>query len=186
MLSLVFLAVLVAGSNALGTVPELDVGQYVGRWYQMYTNGWTNVFSNLQDPECVTADYAIINATYISVYNYNYNLEGVANGIAGYAFLPDIREPGKLKVALDGVPVVGDYWVFKLGPVVNGQYEYSLITDGADTRQLFVLARNPTQFNAKYDAEVQEYITLTGFTSGLKQYQPVPQVPECKYLTQPL
>ena len=45
-------------------------------------------------------------------------------------------------------------WVFKLGPIVNDQYEYSLITDGVPTLQLFVLARDPTTFFEKYDAEV--------------------------------
>ncbi|XP_022089427.1 apolipoprotein D-like [Acanthaster planci] len=185
MLSLVILAVFVTSSSALGTVPELDPAMYLGRWYQMYTNGWTNLFSNLPNPQCVTATYGAINATYISVLNHNYNLEGQESSITGYAFVPDVREPGKLKVSLEGVPIVGDYWVFKLGPIVNNQYEYSLITDGEATMQLFVLARDPVEFNAKYDAEVQEYITLTGFTVGLKKYEPVPQVPECKYLPMP-
>ncbi|XP_038069777.1 apolipoprotein D-like [Patiria miniata] len=185
MLCFIVLAAFVAGSNALGTVPELDPGMYIGRWYQMYSNGWTDLFSNLPNPQCVTADYGVINATYITVLNHNYNLEGEEGGISGYAYVPDVREPGKLKVSLEGVPVVGDYWVFKLGPIINGQYEYSLITDGEATRQLFVLARDPTDFNAKYDAEVQEYLTLVGFTTGPKKYEPVPQVPECKYLPLP-
>jgi len=69
-----------------------------------------------------------------------------------------------------------------LGPEVNEQYEYSLITDGEVTRQLFVLARDPVEFQQKYDAEVQEYLNLVGFTVGRKAYVPVPQVPECKYI----
>ena len=52
---------------------------------------------------------AIINATYVSVYNANWRFDGeYRDDISGYAYIPDINDPGKLKVVLDGVPVEGD------------------------------------------------------------------------------
>ncbi|KAJ8038043.1 hypothetical protein HOLleu_19013 [Holothuria leucospilota] len=181
---LVSLAV-VAIEAQRATVPNLRPECYVGRWYQMYTNDWTNLFSNLPNPSCVTADYAAINDTYISVYNANYRLEDqLFTSISGYAFIPDLEEPGKLRVYLEGVPTLGHYWIFKLGPIYNGLYDYSLVTENVD-RQLFVLARDPERFRELYEAEILEYLRLTGFTGELKGPQEVPQTLGCVYAALP-
>merc|ERR1712170_333793 len=58
----------------------------------------------------------------------------------------------KLKVFFGGSPVGAPYWIVKLGPVVNGQYDYAVVTDGLKA-SLFVLARDVDTFNEKYDAE---------------------------------
>ena len=75
-------------------------------------------------------------------------------------------------------------WVFKLGPMVNGQYQYSIITD-ADDRQLFVLARNVAEFLEMYDAEVKEYLELIGFVEDLRKPVVVPHPNACQYLLLP-
>ncbi|PIK57608.1 hypothetical protein BSL78_05516 [Apostichopus japonicus] len=180
--SILLLAAIVVVSEAQrATVPNLRAECYVGRWYQMYTNEWTNLFSNLPNPTCVTADYGAINATYISVFNSNFALEDQEyESISGYAFIPDIEDPGKLKVYLEGVPVLGNYWIFKLGPIYEGFYDYSLITENVD-RQLFVLARDPERFRELYEAEILEYLRLTGFTGATKAPQEVPHTPACIY-----
>lgn len=178
-----FVACLVgSGTAQRQTVPELDAASYVGRWYQTYTNLWSDIFANLPNPECATADYGALNATYISVRNSNYYTSTKERRvIEGVAWIPSLDEPGKLKLSLDGVPVIGDYWIFKLGPIVNGVYEYSLITD-SDDRQLFVLARDVAVFLDQYDDEVREYLALVGFTGNLKQPIVVSHPKDCVYL----
>ena len=60
-------------------------------------------------------------------------------------------------------------WIFKLGPIVNGQYQYSLITDAEDSaRPLFVLARDLDEFAELYDKEVREYLPLHDYVDGFK------------------
>ncbi|XP_054763485.2 uncharacterized protein LOC129270103 [Lytechinus pictus] len=177
-----FLAANAISSDAMHVVPDLNPAAYVGRWYQVYTNYWADLFSNVFNPDCVTADYAQINATYISVYNANYRFDGeYTDDISGYAYIPDIKYPGKLKVVLEGVPVEGDYWIFDLGPVVNGQYEYSLVTDGDAARQLFILARDPAEFESKYAADVLRYVSRVGFTGPYRKPYAIPHPAECVY-----
>ena len=72
-------------------------------------------------------------------------------------------------------------WIFKLGPIIEGQYQYSLITDGEAARQLFVLARDPQEFAELYDKEVMEYLPLHGFTGDLKQPYPITHTEDCVY-----
>ncbi|XP_071479445.1 outer membrane lipoprotein Blc-like [Diadema antillarum] len=177
-----FLIFAVLGGHALEVVPELDATAYVGRWYQVYTNYWADLFSNVMEPDCVTADYAQINATFLSVYNANYRFdEKYTDDISGYAYIPDLSTPGKLKVVLEGVPVEGDYWIFELGPKINGQYQYSLVTDGEKARQLFVLARNPSQFALLYEKQVLNSVANAGFRGPLKRPYAVPHPDECVY-----
>merc|ERR1712198_114829 len=173
--TILILAASVLGGEAMHVVPDLNPAAYVGRWYQVYTNYWADLFSNVIEPDCVTADYALINATYISVYNANYRFdEGYTDDISGYAYIPDVKYPGKLKVVLEGVPVEGDYWIFDLGPLKNGQYQYSLVTDGEAARQLFVLARDPQEFADLYQDEVLRYVSRVGFTGPWKKPYAVP------------
>ncbi|XP_072043092.1 uncharacterized protein [Amphiura filiformis] len=180
---LLFVAASLMGSIvALPTVPELNSSAYIGRWYQVYSNYWSNLFSNLFNPECATADYGAINATYISVRNSNFETATDARRtIEGVAWIPSFDEPGKLKLILDGVPIVGDYWIFQLGPLVGTSYQYSLITD-ADDRQLFVLCRDVDEFMKLYDTEVRKYLDSVGFRGQYKGPLDVPHPDNCQYL----
>ena len=71
--------------------------------------------------------------------------------------------------------------MFKLGPAVEGKYQYSLVTDGQDARQIYVLSRDPKRFYELYDVEVQEYVALNGFTGPVKAPYTVPHPAECVY-----
>ncbi|KAJ8038044.1 Lazarillo protein [Holothuria leucospilota] len=181
-LSLIVLAVVgIEAQSDRGTVPNLRPECYVGRWYQMYTNFWSNLAASLPNPTCVTADYGAISATNVTVYNAFYDLETQEGDyISGYAFIPDVNDPGKLRVSLEGVPVFGFYWIFKLGPIYRGLYEYSLVTDNVD-RTLFILARDPERFRQMYEAEVLEYVRLIGFTDERRAPEEVPHTAGCIY-----
>ncbi|XP_071506695.1 outer membrane lipoprotein Blc-like [Diadema antillarum] len=178
---------LLASGNAIHTVSRLIPEQYVGRWYQVLTNSYSDLFTGRDaKPDCGTADYTLVNETHVTVYNANYRLdEGYTDGIGGYAYIPDPEIPGRLKVVLDGVPTEGDYWVFKLGPTVEAKYQYSLVTGGQEANQLYVLSRDPAQYYQLYDFEVREYLALHGFTGQLKAPYEVPHPAECVYPPSP-
>ena len=53
------------------TVTELDVNQYVGRWYQVYGAPTNTIFQGYG--KCVTADYGILPSGNVSVVNSQLN-----------------------------------------------------------------------------------------------------------------
>ncbi|CAH1786456.1 unnamed protein product, partial [Owenia fusiformis] len=112
---------------------------------------------------CITADYRAINATTISVLNSNRikTPDGPLDQITGFGYKTETE--GQLSVQLAGVPVAAPYWIIKLGPVVNGQYQYSIVSDPI-RYALFVLARDPQEFAEKYDKEVLSYLEGEKFT----------------------
>ncbi|XP_072043391.1 uncharacterized protein [Amphiura filiformis] len=169
--------------HGIETVTELNIDNYVGRWYQILENQWTKITNRERNNVCITATYTKLNETYVDVLNAGRDFEpmGPSVSIEGYAFVPNPAEPGALKVALDGVPVVGDYWVTLLGPLRNGQYQYSVVTDGNNARALYVLCRNVEDFKARYMNQVLSYLQTEGFVGRLKQPVKVLHTPNCIY-----
>ena len=85
-------------------------------------------------------------------------------------YIPDTTKPGQLKVhfdSSDAFPFDAPYWVLALGPVVNNQYDWAIVSDNFSAF-LFVLARDVSTYRAKYDAEVQETLKGMGFTGLTK------------------
>mmetsp|Transcript_116832 Transcript_116832/g.251126 ORF Transcript_116832/g.251126 Transcript_116832/m.251126 type:complete len:209 (+) Transcript_116832:23-649(+) len=171
---------------ALGvdTVDELDVNAYVGQWYQMYADQL--VYSTIEpDAYCVTATYALQDDGSISVHNYQTTgspTEG-ADTIDGSAYIPDPSEPGKLSVSFDTVDngAGAPYWVLDLGPInADGLYDWSIVSDPF-TAYLFVLARDITTFNEKYDEEVTSKLTELGFTKKFNTPIATYQEDDCVY-----
>ncbi|XP_071797459.1 apolipoprotein D-like [Asterias amurensis] len=175
-------ALLVTGAAAqLNTVKEVDVDAYVGRWFQVYGNFWSNLFADSQIAECTTADYSKINSTYVTVFNRYKTREGIEDKINGYAFIPDPREPGRLRVKLDGVPVESPYWIVKLGPIVNNEYTYAVVSDDR-ALALFMLVRDVKNYYALYDNEILEYLQLSGFIGPGRSPIKVYHGDDCEYL----
>jgi apolipoprotein D and lipocalin family protein len=142
------------------TVDSLDIPKYVGTWYQVYQDKFNNLF---QKPgSCSTADYSIIDETKISVHNQQYDTNGNIDAIDGYAYYKDGDCCGKLTVKLEDNPEA-PYWVLALGPVINGLYEYSIISDDKKL-SLFVITRDVDRFYNKYDDEVLKQLDSLGFT----------------------
>ncbi|CAM9744989.1 unnamed protein product [Phaeothamnion confervicola] len=82
---------------------------------------------------CVTADYSLNEDGSIAVVNANRvsdpTADGELNTINGTATVPDLDEPGQLVVSFDSGPAMdGDYWIVALGPVVDSQYQYSVVS----------------------------------------------------------
>ena len=54
---------------------------------------------------------------------------GKPEGILGYAYVPNSNEPGKLKVHFDVSPSDGNYWIIKLGPVIDEKYDWVVVSE---------------------------------------------------------
>lgn len=155
---------LVGLARALSPVSELNVTQYYGRWYQAYSD-FATVATFENNSYCVTADYAAYPNATISVENRerNDNVTGPERRILGWADVPDATQPGKLQVHLQTTFFGAPYWVYRLGPVVDDQYDYSVVSDNL-LLTLFVLTRNLTRFFAEYDTQVRAFLNVSGFT----------------------
>ena len=145
-------------------VTELNRTQYLGRWYQVYSDLFVDAtFEN--SSFCDTADYGIYPNDTISVYNRErqYNVTGPERQIFGWASVENSTRPGELTVHLQTTAFGAPYWVYQLGPVEKDQYQYSIVSDPFKLT-LFVLARNVSKFMKHYNENVTAYLTEQGFT----------------------
>merc|ERR1719265_3013174 len=167
----------------IDTVSELDLQAFLGRWYQMYgsISSYILTFGNAGPQDlCTSADYSLnADGTTIDVLNQGIRTDGNVTKIWGAARATD--KPGQRKLSfskfLRGTKEVkppdfeGDYWIYHLGPEDDtGKYAYAIVGGpaapkyGLDKTQLFVLARNPSEFLEKYDDEVHEWLHANSFS----------------------
>jgi apolipoprotein D and lipocalin family protein len=140
-------------------VDSLDLNSYMGRWYQVYGNNFDKIFER---GSCVTADYAILDSNNVSVLNTQINQVNKPETISGYAYYTDNHTGGELTVQLDGQGEA-PYWVIELGPIVNNQYDYAIVSDNVKL-SLFVLARDVENYFKYYNDDIQESLKNFGFT----------------------
>jgi len=143
------------GFGVANTVPSLNLESYDGRWYQIYGNNFDQLFEKFAS--CITADYTLTSTGKVNVLNSQYEENKIVQ-IRGYAYYSSSNKnpklyPGQLTVHLDGVPRDSPYWVYDLGPLVNEQYEWAIVSDPI-LLSLFVLVRDIETFYEKYNAEV--------------------------------
>jgi len=169
---------LFASARAFGpaTVPELDVENYTGRWYQVLGAPTNAIFQGYGT--CLTADYGILSNGSVSVVNSQLDKNGMLEQITGYAYYKNVSEPGKLTVYLQGTPFDGPYWVVKLGEVKADQYQYSIITVPTQI-SLWVIARNVQEFYDEYAKTVTAYLDAQKY-----RYETIVQDDTCKYAEQ--
>jgi lipocalin len=176
------IAVFLLLASAMAQVGELNRTQYLGRWYQAYSDFAVEAtFEN--NSYCVTADYGIYPNDTISVENRerNYNVSGPIRRILGWASSGNTTRQGELSVHLQTTSFAAPYWVYELGPsTYNGSlYEYSVVSDPLNLT-LFVLARNLTTFASTWASGVLERLKEAGFTNLLNT--PIATVQEnCTY-----
>jgi lipocalin len=152
------------GVYTVAQVSEFNQTQYLGRWYQVYSDLIVDAtFEN--SSFCDTADYGLYPNNTISVLNKErqYNVTGPQRQIYGWADVTDKTKPGELTVHLQTTAFGAPYWVYQLGPVEKDEYQYSIVSDPFKLT-LFVLARNVTKFMDKYNRNVTDYLTEEGFT----------------------
>ncbi len=141
-------------------VPELNLQQYDGTWYEVYKDLFDETFQ--KGGSCVKAEYTILDSGNVSVFNSEILPSGEESTIEGYAFYVGDNTGGELSVKLDGAPMA-PYWVIELGPIVDEQYDYSIVSDDKQI-SLFVLARDVDRFFDLYSEDVLISLKEFGFT----------------------
>jgi apolipoprotein D and lipocalin family protein len=116
-------------------VPELDLNQYLGRWYEVAS---TKPFFQ-KDCVCVTADYGLLDDGNVKVVNSCRKLEpkgalDVAEGKAA-----PTRNPAKFNVSFGGFSLpFSNYWVVDLAD----DYRYAVVST-AFRSPIWILSRTP-------------------------------------------
>lgn len=126
----------------LQTVASLDLGRYVGRWYEIAS------FPQSFQKGCTatTADYEIREDGEIDVVNRcrRGSLEAPESSAVGRARVTDKTTNAKLEVSFFW-PFWGDYWVIQLAP----DYSYAVV--GAPGRDyLWILSRTTKMSDSVY------------------------------------
>jgi apolipoprotein D and lipocalin family protein len=141
----------------LETVPKVDLGRYVGTWYeiasypQRYQEGCTGT----------TATYTLREDGDIDVLNRcrKGSLDGKEDTAEGKARVVDSRTNAKLEVSFFG-PFWGDYWIIDLGE----DYEYAVV--GHPSRDyLWILSRTSTMDETTYEG-ILSRAKAKGYTLG--------------------
>ena len=141
-------------------VDVLDLSAYDGYWYEVYKDRFDETFQ--KKGSCVTANYTIWDNGDVGIMNCELLPNGELSLIGGYAYYEDDNSGGELSVYLEGTPSVAPYWVVELGPVLDDEYQYSIVSD-PQKLSLFVLARDVEQFMKQYENEVLETLSALGF-----------------------
>jgi apolipoprotein D and lipocalin family protein len=171
--------------NTPDTVDALDVPAFMGLWYQMYGDKF--VFETTSPGSyCATAKYWLQDDGTIGVHNYQTtdSPDGEVMTVDGYAYYKSpetaIAEPGQLMLHFDIAPSDGPYWILALGPVVDGFYDWTIVSDPMQL-SLFILARDVEDFESKYEQEVVDLALSLGFTKGYNKPVPLYQGDDCVY-----
>lgn len=140
------------------TVARVEVGQYVGTWYEIAT-----IPQGFQ-ARCAatTATYTPIDATSVEVWNRCRldTVDGDPIEIRGTARVVDPASNARLEV--DFGFARAPYWIVDLGVAAPGEpYPWAVVSN-PDRSALWILARTPQLPEARYQA-VLERLTLRGF-----------------------
>ena len=143
-----------SSNEDLPTVPELDLDQYSGTWYEI----WRLPNSFEKGLECVTATYTPLPDGKVEVLNKGVKGEKLKS-ITGKAWVPDPGQPARLKVRFFW-PFAGDYYVIKLAD----DYSYTLVGDPS-RKFLWILAREK-QLPSSVVADLKSTADALGFDTS--------------------
>lgn len=175
----IFLSLInVSFTKKIETVSDINLNMYTGKWFQAATSRSTKLLGTGIDFSNVTANYQCIDnckSNNISVFNEGFDNFGRYTSIKGFSYCEDNNLPGKRKVIFEKIPFPGNYWIVKLGPIVNCQYDYAIVsgpvTDNIGTRfSLYVLCRNVNKYEEKYEKEVKQWCVDNGFKYYWNEY----------------
>lgn len=145
------LAVLAASPAPLETVQHVDLGRYMGRWYEIAS------FPQYFQKGCIDsrADYRLLDNGTVEVVN-SCLRNGSLHTAKGKAWVVDQATNAQLKVSFFW-PIRGDYWVIELGR----NYEYAVVS--APSRDyLWILSRTPALDAVQY-GEILRRLQDRGF-----------------------
>jgi lipocalin len=170
------LALSLHAASALSPLASVNVGAYIGRWYQTYASP-SVAYTFQLGGNCVTADYNVTDFDDVVSVRNVVRAGGFPIAINGYA-IQDPSIEGALDVRLGpsadpSNPAAfqsGDaYWILDVGPINSvGQYDYAVVSDSRQAT-LYVLVRDPFVFEAKYERDVLQTLEDQGFTGVLNR-----------------
>ena len=147
-------------SKEYKAVDYVNIEQYLGKWYKVYSDKINNIFQ--KNGRCSTANYGLLENKNISVLNKQFDESNNIDSITGIAFYKEGDCCGYLTVQLKDL-APAPYWIIELGPVVNDFYDYAIVSDNK-ALTLFVLSRNVTDFFYTYNKDVLTSLQDFGFT----------------------
>jgi lipocalin len=160
--------------------PTLNTNAYLGKWFQVATSRSTALLGTGTDYRNVTALYNISFVdtqwpkSVITVLNSGLKGNGNYTEIKGYSYTTG-NLPTKRKLHFDGVPTDGNYWIVYLGPIINNEYAYAIVS-GAITKvvgtrfSLYILARNVEEYRTHYESTVKQWCKDNGYTMWWNEY----------------
>ena len=158
------------------TEPRIILNSYLGLWNQVATSRSSALLGTGIRFKNVTAFYSLLNNSDIGVYNSGYDENNNFTMIEGYSYING-KSQTKRKLSFNGVPIDGNYWIVKLGPVQEKLYRYAIVsgplTSFFGTRfSLYILARNREEYKIKYEKEVKNWCKQNNFRFFWNKYIP--------------
>ncbi len=160
-----------------GGINNFTLSMYLGKWYQIadFPQWYEQVCS-----DCTQTSYTLFpprnwfsirNSQNISVLNEAFDPSSQTwCPIRGIAFVPNPEIPTQLEVRFAMSPAVtsSNYWIIKLGRVVNNQYSLAVVTNSGNTT-LYILSRKPTISPDIYQCIISDLSTEGFDVSKLKK-----------------
>ncbi len=139
-------------------VQHVDLKRYMGKWYALaHIPSW---FERGCQADTM-ATYTLLPDGAIEVVNECYDASGHKKVIRGRAWIPDPKEPGKLKVSFFQLFghwfFAGNYWILSLGP----DYSYAVV--GEPQRKYgWILSRTPSLSDSVWE-EIKAVLRENGY-----------------------
>jgi lipocalin len=168
-----------------GPVSTLSIPAYIGKWFQVYASPFVNITFE-KNTYCDTAHYTLNSNGTVHVLNgaRNGGPQGSEYAIEGFAAHEAGKPAGQFGVTLFGhgaPPFAAPYWIYATGPIVNGQYQYAIVSDGLKA-SLFVLVRSVEAFHTTYQGEIDTLLNNLGFNTIFNKPLPTYQGSDCEYV----
>lgn len=141
---------------ALATVPEIDLQQYSGRWFEIAR---LPVRFERDSDRNVTAEYAAMPDGKIRVENRATQPNGKLRSAHGVARIPNPDEPAKLRVKFFPIAPSADYWVIGL----DFAYRWAIVGE-PHRKCLWVLSRTPGLDGATLERVLRD-VDVAGYDS---------------------
>ena len=139
--------------SPLTTVERVDLGRYVGKWYEIAR--YPNRFQRDCESD-TTAEYTLIKDGKVRVVNSCRKKDGKVKTASGTAKVADKTSNARLKVTFFW-PFYGDYWIIGLDP----EYRYAIIGEPS-RKYLWILSRTPEMDERTYKV-VTDQIRTSGY-----------------------
>ncbi|CUE96035.1 membrane-associated protein, putative [Bodo saltans] len=162
--------------RSVPTVPSINMTAYLGTWYPTYYDSFN---ANIDDLECAQSKYGMNRNGTIHVRNFE-GQRSDARVEEGYAYQTDADAyPGRLAVMLPHSTLSETHWIVHLGPILNDEYAYAIVTD-LDKLSVTTYSRDPQMFDDVFGAEAEAFLATFSFHSVLDESNAVPQGASCK------